>query len=248
MEKYPVFPNAPIIEALLDIRVELPKDVALEKLESAFDAMKGRFPVKKRGLTCRTGFERSSKGEITTIPASEIPNGFHFSSSDGTKTVQSRFDGFTFNKLKPYENWPKFRDEAQELWNQYFEIVKPLKIVRIALRYINQIEIPLPVKNLEKYILTLPKLAPKLPQPVSNYFMQFTISNLNLEATAIITQTMKSPTPTGKLPVILDIDTFKLQAYSENKQQMWNEFENLRNFKNDIFFDSLTDKTKELFK
>jgi uncharacterized protein (TIGR04255 family) len=29
---------------------------------------------------------------------------------------------------------------------------------------------------------------------------------------------------------------------------IWPEFENLRDFKNDIFFKSLTEKTKELFR
>jgi len=29
---------------------------------------------------------------------------------------------------------------------------------------------------------------------------------------------------------------------------MWKEFEKLRKFKNDIFFNSITEKTKELFR
>lgn len=248
MEKHPVLLNAPIIEALLDIRVEPSKNINLEKLESAFGFIKDRFPTKRQSLTYYTGLERSLSGDLTPIQPSKEVNGFHFTAQDGRKIAQFRLDGFTFNKLKPYKNWNEFRDEGEKLWNLYFEIAKPIKIIRIALRYINQIEIPLPVKDFEEYILTLPKLAPKLPQTVSNYFLRFTISNTNIEATAIITQTMKNPTSAEKLPIILDIDAFKLQTYSENKQQMWDEFEKLRIFKNDIFFDSLTNRTTELFK
>lgn len=244
-----IFPNAPIVEALLDIRVELPKDIAFEKLESSFNFMKASFPGKKQSLTCHTGLTKSPTGELAIIPVSNVFNGFHFNSLDGTKVVQYRLDGFTFNKLKPYENWAKFRNEARSLWEKYLEIVKPLKIVRIALRYINQIEIPLPFKDFEEYILTLPKLAPKLSQQVvSSSFMQFTIQNRDIEASAIITQTMKKPTPVGKLPFILDIDAFKLQIFGENKQQMWDEFEKLRTFKNDIFFNTITEKTMDMFK
>ena len=28
-----------------------------------------------------------------------------------------RGDGFTFNKLKPYDGWTAMRDEAKELWS-----------------------------------------------------------------------------------------------------------------------------------
>ena len=51
MNEYTVFPNAPITEALLDIRVELSKDINLETLEKFYDQndIKERFPVKKSG-------------------------------------------------------------------------------------------------------------------------------------------------------------------------------------------------------
>lgn len=247
MKKYSVYPNAPITEALIDIRIESPKNVTLEKLENVFDSIKDTFPIKKQSLTCSTGFTKSSNGNLIPIPPSEEINGFHFTTQDGKKIVQFRLDGFTFNKLKPYENWDNFRDEGKELWNLYFEIVKPIKIIRIALRYINQIGIPLPFKNLEEYILTLPKMAPNIP-PVSNFFIQLTVPNAEIESTAIIIQTIKGPLTTEKLPFILDIDVFKLQTYTENNSQMWDEFEKLRIFKNDIFLNILTDKTKELFK
>jgi len=37
-------------------------------------------------------------------------------------------------------------------------------------------------------------------------------------------------------------------SFEDNKEDMWNEFEKLRTFKNEIFFNTITEKTKELFK
>lgn len=78
--------------------------------------------------------------------------------------------------------------------------------------------------------------------------MQIVIQNPEMQATAIITQTMEKPAENRRLPLILDIDVFKETVYVDNKEEIWNDFEKLRIFKNEIFFNSITEKTKELFK
>lgn len=247
MNEYTVFPNAPITEALLDIRVELPEDVTLAKLEIFHGFVKERFPEKQERVSFTAGFKLSPAGP-EVLPTSGRPDGYLFRSPNEKKIVQARLDGFTFNKLKPYENWKVFRSEARELWNFYFQITNPIKITRIALRYINLIEIPLPMKNFKEYILTLPEIAPKLPQALAHFFIQLVIPNPDIEATAIITQTIGNSPNSQRLPLILDIDVFREVIYIDNKVEMWDEFEKLRTLKNDIFFNSITEKTKELFK
>lgn len=247
MTEYTVFPNAPITEALLDIRVELPADVDIKKLESYQELIKGRFPDKKTKGLVAVQVQVSPDGTPQSLPASGGPQGFLFRSPSEHKIVQARIDGFTFNKLKPYEEWKKFRDEAHELWDMYRVMFRPAKITRIALRYINRIEVPLPFKDFKEYILTNPEVAPKLPQSLAHFYMQLVMPNPDIMATAVITQTMEPATEKNLLPLILDIDVFKETIYTDEKT-MWDDLEKLRVFKNDIFFDSVTDKAKELFK
>ncbi len=143
--------------------------------------------------------------------------------------------------------WELFRSEAQELWKIYREATKPIRIKRIALRYINKIDIPLPANDFKDYILTTPEIAPSLPQGLSHFFMQLTIPNPDdEEMVALINQTMQPSTP-EKLPYIFDIDVWKMVSF-ENADEMWNEFEKLREYKNHIFLKSITKKTKELFR
>ena len=247
MNEYTVFPNAPINEALVDIRVELPKEIVLTNLESFHDLTKKRFPKKEVRISLEGGIKLSSKGEIETIPASGKTEGYLFKSQESGKIVQARLNGFTFNKLRPYKDWQTFSSEAHDLWNLYFQTFKPIKIIRIALRYINRIDIPLPINDLKEYILTVPEIAPKLPQTLDQFFMRLIILNSDIQAKAIITQTMGTPIEDQKIPLIFDIDVFQNAIYTDNKIEMWEEFEKLRIFKNDIFFNSITEKTRGLF-
>jgi uncharacterized protein (TIGR04255 family) len=66
-------------------------------------------------------------------------------------------------------------------------------------------------------------------------------------AKAIIIQTMENPA-NNKLPIIFDINVFREATLKFNKTEIWGEFEKLHVFKNDIFLNSLTKKSKELFK
>jgi uncharacterized protein (TIGR04255 family) len=245
---YPAYPHAPIIEALLDIRAQLPKEVDLTHLENYHNQIKDRFPEKKQrvSIEVKAGIQIASITEHS-LSTSGGPDGFFFRSPNERKIVQARLDGFTFNKLKPYENWELFSSEANRLWNLFCQVANPIKITRIALRYLNKIFFPLPMKDFKEYILTIPEVAPNLPQGLSHLFTRLVIPKPEIEALAIITETMEDPNQDQKLPFIFDIDVFKEINYSE-PDRIWKDFEDLRQFKNEVFFNSLTEKAKEMFK
>jgi uncharacterized protein (TIGR04255 family) len=248
LSQYTIFPNTPIVEAILDIRVELPKDATLDTLEMFYDTIKTRYPEKQHRTEFSAGIRFDRNGASVEKPETS-QTGYLFRSPVEKKVVQSRLNGFSFNKLKPYSDWNAFRSEGRELWGIYFKIAKPLKITRIALRYINRIEIPLPLKDFKEYVLTVPEVAPELPQALTHFFMRLVIPKPDIEAVAVINQTMESPEPWGqRLPFIFDIDVFKETSYSGNEEDVWNKFEELHDFKNEVFFKSLTMKAKELFK
>jgi uncharacterized protein (TIGR04255 family) len=247
VDEYTIFSNAPITEALLDIRVEYSREITLAELESFHNLIKEDFPEKQQRIQFTAGFKISPEGP-EALQASGVPDGYLFKSTIYKKIVQARLDGFTFNKIRPYENWEKFRLEAHRLWELYSKMTNPAKITRIALRYINRIEIPLHTKDFKEYILGIPDVPHKLPQELSHFFMQFTIVNPDIEAKAIITLTKEEPTSSNTLPIIFDIDVFRDNIYTTNEAKIWDDFERLRIFKNDIFFNSITEKTKELFK
>ena len=247
LKEYPTFPNAPIVEAILDIQVDLPEGVTLEQVDSFQQHVKERFPEREERSKGEALLKFSEQGPSLEAASSNLIGYLYRSKSTG-KIAQARLDGFTFNKLKPYEDWDAIRSESQELWDIYRGIVRPLRIKRIALRYINRIELPLPFKDFKDYILTIPEIAPVLPQALEHFLMRLVIPNPEIGATAVINEVMEDQTEQQRLPLILDIDVFKITSYQEDSNAIWEDFERLRSFKNEIFFNSITEKTKELFR
>ena len=247
MAEREIFRNAPITEALLDIRVILSDNTGLDQLVAFHDNVRDRYPHKRDRKMWKGSIHVRAEGPEIAGSGGGI-DGFLFSSVDGKNIVQCRLDGFTFNRLKPYDRWETFRDEAFELWQSYVRIAAPKQITRVALRYINRIEIPLPITDFKDYVLTRPEIAPGLPQGLSNFFMQVTIPITNLPAQSVITEAMEPITETKRLPFILDIDVFRQAAFDVSGQEAWEFFEKLHDLKNHIFFKSITPKAKELFR
>jgi uncharacterized protein (TIGR04255 family) len=243
------FPNAPITEALLDIRVKLPPQTDLGKLAIFHDAIKQRYPVKQERVSWRGHIEvKASPVAQVSQSAEGGPDGYLFTSVDGRQVVQARVDGFTFSRLKPYDKWETLRDEARELWQHYVQIASPESVTRVALRYINRIEIPLPIRDFKDYILTTPEIAPDLPQGLGSFFMRLVIPDPKAQAVAVVTQTVESvDESSNRLPLIFDIDVFRMAAFDVQDETLWEMCEQLHDLKNEIFFKSITPKAKELF-
>jgi len=242
-----IFPNAPITEALLDIRVSLPGETNLDRLANFHNTVKEQYPNKRVRKSWKGGV-RIKEGHPELLESQGGPDGYLFTSSDGRQVVQARLDGFTFNRMKPYDRWETFRDQAKALWQIYVKIACPKQITRIALRYINRIEIPLPIRDFKDYILTCPEIAPGLPQGLAKLFMHLTIPVPEIPAMVLLAQTMEPVTDTNKLPLIFDIDVFRETGIDIESEELWKTFEKLHELKNDVFFKSITDEARELFK
>ena len=246
--KWEVFSNAPITEALLDIQVELAPNIDLKVLLSCHNDIIDEYPNKENRIQWTSGIELEL-GKDPVFTTNGGHDGYIFTSIDEKLMVQTRLNGFTYNMLKPYTHWEDFVSKAKNHWNQYVEVAKPLKITRIGLRYVNRLEIPLPLKDFKEYILTVPDIAPNIPPGLSDFFMRLVVPNPQATSTAIITETIDTQSLTDQImPLILDIDVFQNLSETVINNDIWNLFEEMHEFKNVIFFNSITDKGKELFR
>jgi len=234
------FDKAPIIEAIIDLRVEPQSGDVMPLLEGLRDTLKGTFPDSHNMLEVAVQIDDVSGSHTQSI------NGYRLFSEDKQKVIQIRRDGFGFSLLHPYDRWDGFCDEARRLWDMYRNALQPVAVTRTAVRYINRIDIPLPSIDIKEYFRTSPEVSPDLPQMLQSYLMRLILSHPESGGTAVIQQALVNPPNPDTTSVILDIDLFREQEIPQGEEEIWDLFEQLRDGKNQIFRACITDKTEEL--
>lgn len=240
--------NAPITEALIDFRVNLSSDVGMRQLEEITRSLPPEFTkIDARNQT--TTEIRVGPNNSNTVQQS-TPNfaGFWCTTEDERNVVQFRPDGFTFSELKPYSNWTEFFEKSRQLWELYKAGTKCDVVTRVALRYINHMELPMKTgDDFDRFLTAGPKIPGTLPQAVGSFLTRVTIVRPDDGIAGHVTQTLIS-TPDSKKPtVLLDIDVFKQFEKFIGIEEIWDIFPLLRKFKNDIFNQYITDETRKLF-
>lgn len=238
------YPHAPITEAIIDIRIRPADSSKLTLLDGLSERIKTDYPTKLNRNFAQGRIEFGS--EISTS-ASQNRIGFLFKSPDEKDIFQTRLDGFTLSRLAPYESWDPFRDEARRLWDLYKGTLHPDEIVRLAVRYVNRIEIPLPVADLSDYLRVYPEIPDDPSNSLSGFFMQVSMPQEDINASCMITETLERPRTPGTVSIILDIDLYRDQTVPQDYEEVWNYFEILHDRKNLIFESCITDQSRELF-
>ena len=243
-----VFPKAPITEALIEIRAQLPESVALSDLENLHARIRSRYPDKRARKRFEGKIEVRNENEpITTSHFKE--DGYLFTSADGRQVAQFRLNGFTYNRLRPYSRWEDLYQEARSLWEVYRNAVKPLLVSQIVLRYINSVEIPLKNFDYDDYFTALPRIPQGLPQILQHFFTQVAIQFADQDATAVVIQTPSGKQDPLNTAILLDIGVFSGEInVAPEDQKIWEMLDHFRKIKNDVFFSHITEKTKELFR
>lgn len=242
--------RAPIVEALIQINVDLPPDTDLEPVVRAHERIKEAFPISRQKFRSQIKFGVSPVAQASVPAVAGLPPtvvGYMFFNQEETRVVQFAVDSFSFNWLKPYQNWNVFRDFARSMWKIYVEALKPRTVKRIGLRYINDLAVPLPIRDFNQ-VLAAPPIVPEgLPQAVTSYFDRVVIEDVARRAGAIIMRTIEGQPKENHLPLILDIDVFRDAALDPEAEEVWDTLEILREFKNDVFFTSITDELEKLY-
>ena len=239
------YPNAPIKEAIIDIRVKLPDTTTLADHTHGLDSsFQEAYPSRSDLFLFKGHF---SAGTQVAATASQTQGGYRFISKDKIHVLQWKLDGFTLSRLAPYDRWDTFQPEARRLWDLYRSTLLPTAVIRVAVRYINQINIPHSSVELKDYFRTGPEISPDLEQRVEACFMQVQIPQDDLKAKLSITQTLVPPSAPETASVLLDIDIFRTEDLPTTEEDIWSMLGKFRKRKNQAFEACITKKTRRLF-
>lgn len=116
MYKQKRYSKAPITEAIIDFRVALPEGFSADNFANIHSHISDRFPT-KQPIYAGMGSLVFQPGSSVKVDANQQEMGFLFRSRDNLRILQATLNGFTFNRLAPYDSWEEFSSDAKYLWN-----------------------------------------------------------------------------------------------------------------------------------
>lgn len=247
------YSRAPITEAVIDLRVAQAQEFSVEDLVSIRDALVDSYPRQDNLYTGQVNIPVGQPAQVETL---QQHTGFRFVDQGGRQVFQARTDGFSFSVLAPYDRWETFRDEARRLWDIYTYAAKPESITRVAVRYINRIDIPIaaaPSVRTEDYLRTYPEISVDSPYvDLRNFFMQLQIPQDDLQCMLVLNQATTEPPNLETISILLDFDLFREEYEqswrADDDAAVWGLLEQLHVRKNEYFEASITNRTRRLIR
>jgi uncharacterized protein (TIGR04255 family) len=235
--------NAPIVEAIIDFRVARQEQLTPDVFSSLEESIGGQY-AKKSPIRLFQGYFGVDNGRLVDPSQSQIDLGWRYQTEH--EVAQFRVDGFTFSKIERYTTWEDVFAEAFRLWEIYRRLAEPTQVSRLAVRYINRMQLTGNV-DIGQYLEAPPTLPAPIPQRLREFLTRVYVDDNGTGASAVIVQALEKSMDPNMFPILLDIDAFREVALPPDHPSLPEIFERLRKLKNDIFYASVTERTVEIY-
>lgn len=243
------YDRAPIAEAVIDIQATYKSSPSVRELETFSRRVQDRFPLVNAINSFAVKFAADAEGGGLQSNATAAQLGYRLATAANDRILQVRKEGMSYSHMPPYTKWEQFLSEAQPLWNLYADAFPIDSISRLAVRFINRLQIQTGV-DIDSYLTIGPRIPDAVSKHVIGFFTQLVLPAVDLGPAykAIINIGVEPGTTAEVTGLLLDIDVFCEQPCEADGDQMWVVLEQLRRHKNKIFEASITDKVREMIK
>lgn len=236
------YSKAPITEAVIDIRTTR-TNVDLQAAESALSAELADYPNKHKVMQASFQLQLGAEGASSATDSTQ--SGYRFLPADQKQVAQFGVEGFTFSRLNPYSGWHVFQPEARRLWDLHRRVFSPPMVTRVAVRFINRLDLPPNQEGLSAYLTSLPQFSSKIGQSPERFFLQLCLPQESPLSTLILNEALV-PGPPDKVSILLDLDLFRENTSITEENVLWELIEQFHVRKNDVFESLITAKTRRL--
>lgn len=240
------YTRAPIVEAIIDMRVAWPQDAPLTRFDPIVDSLKAQFPTVRPIRTVEMGV-MSTPDADPQFHTGHQNRGFRLDSGASDRVLQIQNMGFTYSHLAPYSEWATFRNEARTHWDAYVTATEVTGVIRVAVRVINKLTFAGPISELPKYT----NLGLKVPADISlatdGYFAQIQMNaGARIEGCKVIINSGVAAFDDGKQELLLDFDIYREGQWEPGSPDLWQLLDRMSDVKDDIFESCITDATRSL--
>ncbi len=241
----PAYKRPPITEAVIDVVVEGQASEGL--VEKASDALRSRYPGVQKLVAQQwtvTAGPGAGPAHLTVHPAS-----FRRATQDQTEIVIVAPNRVSVAQLPDYPGWETFSERFRRDWTTIKKVLGYRKIIRLGVRYINRIDVPLNDNgsfNIDDY-LAIAVQAPVELHPFYAYGLQAQFGLPSIDGAIVINSgVIPSPVPRHE-SLLLDLDLFREHDLPQRDEELFALLDSFRVEKNRVFELAITPKARELF-
>lgn len=148
--------------------------------------------------------------------------------------------------LKPYEGWTRFQPRIERVLAAYFDIARPVSLVRLGIRYINRIVVPKSNAIAAEYLTSPDTHHAEFGGSLVGFMNRSEYVLAQFER-IIITQATLQPVDVGTTEFLLDIDVVWDSQPLQNVTEIIGMAQRLHKVEGEIFERLITDNSRALF-
>ena len=247
MTTCPHFENAPIVEAIFEIKAASSQQWEDEPFKAAANRV-----AKQEFTYSRTMMKQEVELTLDDDSATSTSSlhGVEYVSKESNAVVRIKKDSLSFHKLAPYSSFDEVLPQVQEFWNRFQEHMQPRAASAIVLRFVNRIDLPAetPYRDLGDYLTVVPHVGLPSGVEVEGLLSRVNVSDPKTGQSAQISFSNLDSGNDSLESVLLDITAQDACIASLENEGIWEAFQTLQDFKNRLFVESLTEKCLALFK
>lgn len=247
-KEWPKLKNPPVIMAIFQLKFDIGA-VTISDYLKCDKKLRLKLPLRNDNIHSNINMPATKPiigGIVKVVGTQNSEVTAHtFYTPDQKLKLQLESDNILFIDETKYSGWDHFINQIKE----YLEILKPVlvekEVKRVSMRFINQFVFDEFDDPTEYFTTTLSSTNEKgFPFPISKYGFRMIMKNPNENIHAIVNQNVETPLP-NKFNYIFDIDVLAKTGHLYDIEYIESVILELREFKNEIFFQNLTSKTLE---
>lgn len=244
---FPHLHRAPIVEAVIDIRITPKGDFSEQRLIDELKAALPEYPrhETRRAQSCAFSFGKEAEEQASVKDLGFV--GCKITHQTEPYIAQFNKEAFVFSRLPQYNDWDAFSAEAMRLWDIFEKIAIPEEVLRIGVRYINKIELADGPVELSNYYTIAPETIPNMNWPIVHFMHKDTYCPSDKYIVNVI-QTIQPKQKKANTGLILDIDVMMNKKMFTDKEEIKKCLLEMKALKNETFFNSLKPEIIERFK
>jgi len=240
-----LYRNPPIVEAICEFRFSQDTrwDPTIPGL--LYDKIRIQFPNKESRVAQEIQFNVDKEGLQHMV---NNPNQMAvFLAPDRKSLVQIGPNRLSIHHLKPYPGWENFLPKIKQTYEVLSAITEIKGIDRLALMYIDKIEIPGKNVDMKQYFNFMPHLGERFSQPFTNFIVGCDFPYKDKRDICKLQLTSALPENKANVAFVMTTEYFLAQPKVISKDAALGWVEEAHTVVHNTFKNCITEKLEDLF-